>query len=297
MNAVLFCAGLGKRFRPITYTRPKSLVPYNGTPIVEQTVRMLRGSGIERITLIVGYMAEAFSYLQDKYSVEFLYNPLYAERNTHSSLLLAVDRLDGSLLIDGDVVFIKNVLDRVDPTKSQFVCQPTAHGLEWQVFPDETGRITHVQKWTPDGHSMCGLAYWQGEGARMLAEELPNCAPDDYWEEAVLKILPRTPVYANCIEEPFLQETDQITDALHYGLITHEEIAHLSSVDFTPVRLKGLTNSTWQIRDHEKRMRCLRIPGHGTEAFIDREQLLEQAARMKATDYGRYLLWLAEEAL
>ncbi|SBV97108.1 Choline/ethanolamine kinase [uncultured delta proteobacterium] len=272
MNAILFCAGVGRRFQPISFTCPKPLTPINGVPIVEQTLQMLRESGIERITLIVGYMAEKFAYLGDKYGVEFVFNPDHATRNTHSSLLLATDRLDGSLLIDGDVVFTKNVLSRVQPGKSQYVCQPTVHGLEWEVFPDETGRITRVEKWTATGHSMCGLSYWEGETAAALAKELHNCAPDDYWEEAVLRILDRVPVYATLIEEPFLQETDTISDALHYGLITHEEVARLSSVDFPAERLKGLTNSTWLVRDHTGVMRCLRIPGHGTGAFIDREQ-------------------------
>ncbi len=272
VNAIIFAAGCGKRFQPISHTCPKPLTPINGTPIVEQTLKMLRASNIGRISIIVGYMAEKFEYLKDKYNVELIFNPRFAERNTHSSLLLATDRLDGSLLIDGDVVFSKNVLHRVDISKSQFVVQPTQYGLEWEVFTDGVNRITEVKKWTPTGYSMCGLAYWQGESARMLAAELENCDADDYWEEAVLRILPHTPVYATRIDEPFLQETDTIKDALDCRLISHEEVARLSSVDFTPVKLKGLTNSTWQIRDHTGVMRCLRIPGHGTDAFIDRGQ-------------------------
>ncbi len=129
MNAILFCAGVGRRFQPISFTCPKPLTPLGGVPIVEQTLRMLRQSGVDRITLIVGYMAEKFAYLKDAYGVEFVFNPDHATKNTHSSLLLAADRLDGSLLIDGDVVFTKNVLSAVRPGRSQSVCQPTVHGL------------------------------------------------------------------------------------------------------------------------------------------------------------------------
>ncbi len=273
MNAIIFCAGVGKRFQPISFTCPKPLVPLNGVPIVEQTIRMLRASGrVDRITLVLGYKAEKFDYLKEKYGVETVFNPVYAERNTHSSLQRVTDRLDGSLLIDGDVTFLKDVLDRVQPGKSQFVVQPTVHGLEWEVFCDDAGRIVRVEKWQPSGYSMCGLSYWEGETARMLAAELDNSDPDDYWEESVLRILARTPIYATRIDEPFLQETDCIKDAMDYKLITHEEIAELSSPGFKPIRLKGLTNSTWQIRDHEGVMRCLRIPGHGTDAYIVREE-------------------------
>lgn len=47
MKAMLLCAGLGTRLRPITYSIPKPLVPVFDAPVVSYTIDILRRCGIE----------------------------------------------------------------------------------------------------------------------------------------------------------------------------------------------------------------------------------------------------------
>ena len=61
-------------------------------------------------------------------------------------------------------------------------------------------------------------------------------------------------------------------DAIQHGLLAHKQVAELCSYNFEPVRLKGLTNSSWLIKDSIGISRCLRIPGSGTEKYIDRRE-------------------------
>ena len=291
VNAILLCAGTGNRFQPASFSCPKPLTPINGVPIVERTLQLLRAGGVDRITMVVGYRAEDFAYLREKYGVEQVLNPDYAGRNNYASLLLVADRLDGSLIIDGDVFFLRDVLPHVKTDRSQFVVQPTLHGLEWEVFADKAGKITDVKKWTSTGYSMAGLSYWTGEAAGMLARELCNCRPDDYWEDAVLRLIPGTPIYATYEKEPYLQEMDTIMDAVHYQLLSHEEVAHLCSIDYQPVRMKSLTNSTWLVRNHEGQKCCLRIPGRGTEKYIQRDiepQVIDLIKDLHVTPEARF---------
>ncbi|MHA1913327.1 MAG: bifunctional sugar-1-phosphate nucleotidylyltransferase/acetyltransferase [Promethearchaeota archaeon] len=56
MKAVILLAGEGKRLRPITSTRPKPMIPLNGKPLLEHTVRGLNQVGINHFIFIVGYM-------------------------------------------------------------------------------------------------------------------------------------------------------------------------------------------------------------------------------------------------
>ena len=272
MHAIILCAGMSQRFRPVSYAIPKPLVPIEGVPLVERSIAMLHDSGITDITIITGYLDEKYEYLKEKHHIELVYNDRYAECNNWTSLFMVRDRLDDALIIDGDLVFLENFVSLVQSGKSQFISQPTRHGLEWQMLLNAECRIEAIHKWKPDGYGLVGLSYWQGEAARMLAEELEQCTPEDYWEDAAIRIIEKTPVYATCVERTFLYELDTLKDALHFHLLTHEEIAHLSSHDYKPQKLKGLTNNTWKIRGHDGAMWCLRIPGAGTEAFIDREQ-------------------------
>jgi UDP-N-acetylglucosamine diphosphorylase / glucose-1-phosphate thymidylyltransferase / UDP-N-acetylgalactosamine diphosphorylase / glucosamine-1-phosphate N-acetyltransferase / galactosamine-1-phosphate N-acetyltransferase len=57
MQAVILCAGEGKRMRPLTETRPKPLIEVAGKALLEHIIRSLPKS-IEEVVLVVGYRGE-----------------------------------------------------------------------------------------------------------------------------------------------------------------------------------------------------------------------------------------------
>jgi len=59
MKAVILAAGEGKRMHPLTYTRPKVMVPLAGKPILEHVVLQIKQAGIEEFVFIVGYFDQA----------------------------------------------------------------------------------------------------------------------------------------------------------------------------------------------------------------------------------------------
>ncbi len=58
MQAVILTAGEGTRMRPLTLTRPKTMLPVGGKPILQYNIEALRDAGITEILLIVGYKEE-----------------------------------------------------------------------------------------------------------------------------------------------------------------------------------------------------------------------------------------------
>ncbi|MEE9400681.1 MAG: bifunctional sugar-1-phosphate nucleotidylyltransferase/acetyltransferase [Dehalococcoidia bacterium] len=58
MKAVILAAGEGKRMHPLTYTRPKVMLPIANKPIVEHLLIELKKAGIKDFTFIVGYHGE-----------------------------------------------------------------------------------------------------------------------------------------------------------------------------------------------------------------------------------------------
>jgi len=58
-TAMVMAAGLGKRMRPLTATRPKPLVEVAGKPLLDHVFDRLRSAGIKRAVVNVHYLADA----------------------------------------------------------------------------------------------------------------------------------------------------------------------------------------------------------------------------------------------
>lgn len=58
-TAMVLAAGLGKRMRPLTATRPKPLIEVAGKPLLDHLFEKLRAAGVEKVVVNVHYLADA----------------------------------------------------------------------------------------------------------------------------------------------------------------------------------------------------------------------------------------------
>ena len=58
MKGIIIAGGAGTRLRPLTYTRPKPLIPVVNRPFLEYQVALLKRHGIDEIIFCTNYMAD-----------------------------------------------------------------------------------------------------------------------------------------------------------------------------------------------------------------------------------------------
>ncbi|HET7541609.1 MAG TPA: phosphocholine cytidylyltransferase family protein [Polyangiaceae bacterium] len=121
--AVILVAGIGSRLRPITDDRPKALVDLGGETILARAVRLLMSYGVRKIVLATGYREDAVRAAMDglPVAVEYCRNPEFDRTQNSVSLALCRDALgsDAFFKLDGDVVFQRQVLERLDASAAE----------------------------------------------------------------------------------------------------------------------------------------------------------------------------------
>ena len=60
MRALILAGGLGTRLRPLTYTRPKHLLPVANRAHIDHVLDLLQRHGVDEAVLLTSYLAEAF---------------------------------------------------------------------------------------------------------------------------------------------------------------------------------------------------------------------------------------------
>jgi MurNAc alpha-1-phosphate uridylyltransferase len=58
-TAMIMAAGLGKRMRPLTATKPKPLIEVAGKALLDHVLDRLRGAGVKKVVVNVHYLADA----------------------------------------------------------------------------------------------------------------------------------------------------------------------------------------------------------------------------------------------
>ena len=107
MQAVILAAGEGTRMRPLSFTRPKVMLPVANKPILHHLLGNLIEAGIKEIVLVVGYKEKVVrDYFGNRFNgVRIRYARQKAQLGTAHALKTASHLLqDRFILLNGDVI-------------------------------------------------------------------------------------------------------------------------------------------------------------------------------------------------
>jgi len=129
MKALIFNSGMGKRMGNMTQSNPKCMVQLaNGETILERQIRLLSDNGIKDFVITTGPYEEQLVEITEKPAYQhlnfsFVRNPIYYKTNYIYSFYLAKDKIDDDFLVlHGDLVFNRNVIDYIIKNPNSSTC-------------------------------------------------------------------------------------------------------------------------------------------------------------------------------
>lgn len=217
-NAIIMAAGTSSRFVPLSVERPKGLVEVKGEILIERQIRQLKEAGITDITLVVGYKAEMFTYLRDKYAVDIVYNEDFARYNNTSSLIRVIEKLDNTFICSSDNYFPENVFtrDSVDSYYSALYAEGKTN--EYCLITDAEDQITDVKVGGHDSWYMVGHVFFNHEFSEkfrklMIKEYCNETTKQGYWEDLYIRYIDQLPkMKINRYKEGDIQEFDSLDE-------------------------------------------------------------------------------------
>lgn len=120
MKAVIIAAGRGNRMGELTRTRPKCMLPVHGKPILTWMLERFAAAGIDDVTVVRGYRAEAIAFP----GLTYAHNARWAETNILHSLMNARAVLESGepvIATYADITFEQHVLDALLAAKGDLV--------------------------------------------------------------------------------------------------------------------------------------------------------------------------------
>lgn len=154
-KAIILAAGMGTRLKPFTLTNHKCLTEVNNTPILINTLRILKDCSFNQVTLVVGYLKELiYERIGDNfYGMKIVYaqNGNYDKTNTSWSLKLGLDTIeyyDELFIIEGDVFFEKKLLEDLLNCKKENVTVVEPYNTDLDGTFVELGENQYVVDWT-----------------------------------------------------------------------------------------------------------------------------------------------------
>jgi len=149
VQAVILAAGEGTRMRPLTYTRPKVMLPVANMPILEHLIIELKKAGIDDLVFVVGYRDEKIrEYFEDgsRWGVKINYVTQRKQLGTADALKSASHLLnDEFLMLNGDAIVGSEDFKRILSDNAMVICvKEVPNPQDFGVVEIKDGKIVRI---------------------------------------------------------------------------------------------------------------------------------------------------------
>ena len=207
MTGVILAAGMAKRLRPLTDTKPKCLLEVGHRTLLERTVEAMHQAGISEFVVVTGYRADQIrDFLTahfPHFTFHFLHNADYEHNNNIYSLWMSMQEVRGKdfLLMDSDILCDPAAVVRIasEPESALAVNRHELGEEEMKVVVDANQRITEISKTCRPEDAMgesVGIEHITADYSEALARELDQMIEqegliDIFYERAFERLIPQ----------------------------------------------------------------------------------------------------------
>jgi choline kinase len=196
MDAVIVAAGRGTRMENLTQDTHKCLLPVDGRPIIEYSLKTLKAHGIRRIFMVTGHFDAQVRQTLGRWVFKFVENPFYRTTNNMASLWFAREHVEEDFLyMHSDLLYHPKIM-------TDFLNHPFSHAAicmeEKETFLGEEMKIGREEdrlilgKELPDERCIgefIGIAAFRKDGFASFADVMTNILMsgnhNTYFAEAV----------------------------------------------------------------------------------------------------------------
>ena len=173
-RAIIMAAGKGKQMRTVTLTTPKPLVKINGRRMIDTVIEALHKNGITEIYIVVGYLKEQFAVLTKEYNnITLIENPYYDTCNNISSLYVARNFIEDSIILDGDQIIYNEEILTPEFERSGYNAVWTDGETDEWLMTVENGIVTSCSRTGgKNGWQLYSISRWSEEDGKKLKKHL-----------------------------------------------------------------------------------------------------------------------------
>lgn len=173
-RAIIMAAGFGSRMSPLTLETPKPLVKVNGMRMIDTVIRGLHENGIYEIYVVVGYLKEQFYDLEEEYEgLKVIENPYYDTCNNISSLYVAREHLNNTIILDGDQMIFNTDILKPEFERSGYNSVYVENGTDEWLQQVENGIVTFCSRTGGQkGWQLYSISRWNTEDGQQLKKDL-----------------------------------------------------------------------------------------------------------------------------
>lgn len=192
-RAIIMAAGKGKRMQPITLETPKPLVKVNRVRMIDTVIRALLANGIGEIYVVIGFQKEKFHFLESEYKgVKLIENPFYDVCNNISSLYVARDYIEDSIILDGDQIIFNQEILKPEFEKSGYNAVWTEEYTDEWLMQVLDGKVISCSRiGGKKGWQLYSISRWSEKDGKKLRKHLElefEQKKNDqiYWDDVAL---------------------------------------------------------------------------------------------------------------